>query len=163
MMFDLYPENRAGLLGLARRATAIGFDDSQAQQFITELRGLKADAPRWVYRAQSFGLSAVPPAGSEGIVIALGGRSDRLLGLGFEHKDYRPKDSPAGTSVLYDDKGNVIFVKGANGIEIKAGVGKVTVTPAPGQNVYLGGDVGAGAYARVITESGPAVNVYAKV
>jgi len=162
-MPDLYPENRAGLLGLVRRATALGFDDSKAQQFITELRGLKGDAPRQVHRLQPFGLSAVPPSGSEGLVLALGGRSDRLLGLGFEHKDHRPKASAVGTAVLYDDKGNVIFVKGADGIEISASTGKVTIKPAAGQNVYLGGTGDDGTYAKVITESGPAQNVFAKV
>ena len=163
MTYNAWPESRDSLLGVARRATALGFDDSKAQQFITEMRGLKDDAPRQVYRPQPFGLSAVPPSGSEGILIALGGRSDRLLGLGFEHKDHRPKDSPAGTAVLYDDKGNVIFAKGATGIEIIAKDGKVIVKPAAGQNVYLGGTGDDGTYAKVMTESGPSSNVYARV
>jgi phage gp45-like len=162
-MFDRYPENHDSLLGVVRRAVALGFDDAKAQQFITRLRGMAGDEPENVYRLQGFGLSSVPPVGSEGLVIGLGGRSDRLLGLGFEHKDHRPVGSKPGTTVLYDDKGNIVFVKGANGIEVRAKAGKVTVTPADGEKVFLGGDGENGAFAQVVTLAGPSINVYARI
>lgn len=158
-----FPEGRDNLLGMIRRATLLDTDDSGSQQIMRKLRGLRGEFPEDVYRPQSHGLSSHAPAGAEGILVALGGRSDRLLGLGFEHKDHRPRDLPRGATVLYDNKGNVVFLKSADGIVIEAKSGKITVTPAAGQNVYLGGDGADGSYSKVMTEAGPAANVFAKV
>lgn len=162
-MFDGFPENRHSTIGTLRRARVEKIDDSGAQQIMRKLVGLKGDQPEDVYRAQPHGFSSHPPAGSEGLFLALGGRSDRLIGIGFEHKDHRPKGSPAGTAMLYDDKGNVVFVKGQSGIVITARQGKVTIKPADDEFVYLGGDGSDGMYDFVLTESGPSVNVKAKI
>lgn len=176
-----FPEGRDNLLGMIRRATLLDTDDSGSQQMMRKLRGLRSEFPEDVYRPQPHGLSSHAPAGSEGVLIALGGRSDRLLGIGFEHKDHRPRDLPRGATVLYDDKGNIVYLKSADGVAIEAKVGKVTIEakageitieaksgkvsikPSAGQNVYLGGDGADGTYARVMTESGPSANVFAKV
>lgn len=167
-----FPEGRDNLLGMIRRATLLNTDDSGSQQMMRKLRGLRSEFPEDVYRPQPHGLSSHPPSGSEGVLLALGGRSDRLLGFGFEHKDFRPRNLPSGATVLYDDKGNVVFLKSALGIVIEAKVGdltieakdgKIVVKPSAGKNVYLGGNGADGTYAKVMTESGPAANVYAKV
>jgi phage gp45-like len=109
-----------------------------------------------------------PPQDSEGVLLALGGRSGRMMFLGGEHKDHRQKDLKTGQAVLYDDKGNVIFAKGSDGIsikskdsvvEIEAQGHKVTIN---GQNIYLGGDGTGGGYSKVMTEAGPSANVFAK-
>lgn len=157
-----YFEHDDALRSMVRRARILRVDDSGSQQLV-DLMGLFGDKPKKVFRPQPHGISSNPPVNSEGILIALGGRSDRLVYLDGGHKDFRPKNSPAGTAVLYDDKGNIIFVKGTNGIAIEAKKGKVYVKPEPGQNVYLGGDGADGEYAKVQTAGGPALNVYARI
>lgn len=105
-----YPENRDSTVGHLRRARVDKIDDSGAQQIMKKLLGLASEKPEDVYRAQSHGFSSHPPAGSEGLFLALGGRADRLIGLGFEHKDKRVKNLPEGGTALYDADGKVLKI-----------------------------------------------------
>jgi len=158
-----YFEHNDAIRSMIRRARNLRVDDSGSQQLV-DLMGLVGDLPKRVHRIQPFGVSSNPPADSDGVLLALGGRSDRLVYLDGGHKNFRPKSSPAGTSVLYDDKGNVIFVKGINGIAIDATKGKVYVKPEDGKNVYLGGTGDDGhIYAAVLTTGGPSTNVFARI
>jgi hypothetical protein len=50
-----------------------------------------------------------------------------------------------------------------NGIQIAAKTGQVYVKPGEGQKVFVGGTGADGAYARVMTESGPSTNTLAKI
>jgi phage gp45-like len=43
-------------------------------------------------------------------LLSLGGRGDRMLALGFEHKDHRPKNTPEGGTVIYDTNGNIASI-----------------------------------------------------
>jgi phage gp45-like len=85
-------------------------DDSGTQQILKKMTGLKSETFEDVYRPQPHGFSSHAPSGSEGVYLALGGRSDRLLALGFEHKDYRPKNTPEGGTILYNHTGDVVRV-----------------------------------------------------
>ena len=97
-------------------------------------------------------------------MLISGGRFDRPHLLGLEHPDHRPTNSPSGTKVLYDDKGNCIRAYGADGIQVEAKSGDVWVKPAPGKNLYHGGKPGDGGnYQPVMTTAGPSSNVFAKV
>lgn len=109
-MWLWFPEGQEGLIGSLRRATVQKTDDSGTQQILKKMTGLKTEAFSDVYRPQPHGLSSHAPEGSEGVFLALGGRSDRLLALGFEHKDHRPKDTPEGGTVLYNHTGDAIRV-----------------------------------------------------
>ncbi|WP_022722940.1 phage baseplate assembly protein [Rhodopseudomonas sp. B29] len=171
-MWIWFPEGQEGLIGSLRRATVQRVDDSGTQQILKQMTGLKSESFEDVYRPQMHGLSSHPPKGSEGVFLALGGRSDRLLALGFEHKDCRPRDLPEGNATLYDDKGNVIWARGDKGVSINAKAGtvdvlsqkdKVTVKPADGKFVFLGGDGTDGTYGFVETDAGTSINVKARV
>jgi phage gp45-like len=109
-MMHWYPEGQEGVIGTLRRSKLAKTDDSGSEQMLVKLTGLKTEQFENVYRAQCFGLSSHAPQGSVGLFLALGGRSDRLIGLGFEHKDYRPKNTPEGGVILYDHKGDVVRV-----------------------------------------------------
>ena len=146
---------------MLRRAQLIGLDDSGARQLLN-LSALKADQPRNVPRMSEFGFSSSPPPGADFLLLSLGGGS-RSMAIGGEHKDFRQANLPSGTSVLYDDKGNVIFAKGSNGIVVKASEGAIVVSPGDGQNLYLGGDGTDGSYSPVRTAAGFSINVFAKV
>lgn len=109
-MWIWFPEGQEGLIGSLRRATVQKTDDSGTQQILKNMTGLKSETFEDVYRPQMHGLSSHAPKGSEGVYLALGGRSDRLLALGFEHKDYRPKNTPEGGTILYNHTGDVVRV-----------------------------------------------------
>lgn len=161
-MWDRFPEGPDGIVAGLRRAQLIKTDDSGTQQKV-DISGLASEQMTKVVRAMPHGFSSNAPVGSDGIMLSLGGRSDRAVLLGLEHKDYRQRNLPLGTAVLYDDKGNVIFAKGANGISIDAKTGNVYVKPAGGKKLYLGGTGADGAYDFVVTVSGPSSNVLAKL
>jgi phage gp45-like len=109
-MMHWYPEGQEGVVSGMRRAKVSKTDDSGAEQMLAKMTGMKTEQFENVYRAQSFGLSSHAPQGSVGLFLALGGRSDRLIGLGFEHKDHRPKNTPEGGTILYNDRGDVVRV-----------------------------------------------------
>src|SRR5579864_8107219 len=109
-MWVWFPEGQEGLVATMRRATVLKTDDSGTQQILKQMTGLKTETFEDVYRPQPHGFSSVAPNGSEGVYLALGGRSDRLLALGFEHKDFRPKNTPEGGTILYNHTGDVVRV-----------------------------------------------------
>ncbi|WP_316224642.1 MULTISPECIES: phage baseplate assembly protein [unclassified Bradyrhizobium] len=171
-MWVWFPEGQEGLIGSLRRATVQKIDDSGTQQILKKMTGLKTEIFEDVYRPQPHGFSSHPPSGSEGLYLALGGRSDRLLGLGFEHKDFRYRNLPEGQAVLYDHKGNVVLMQSDKGVRVAAKKGvvevsaqdsKVFVKPGAGQMVFLGGDGEDGSYGFVETDVGTSINVKAKV
>ena len=109
-MWVWFPEGQEGVVASLRRATVQKTDDSGTQQMLKKMTGLKSETFEDVYRPQPHGLSTHAPAGSEGLYLALGGRSDRLVALGYEHKDFRPKDTPEGGTILYNHTGDVVRV-----------------------------------------------------
>lgn len=147
---------------MLRRAQLVGLDDSGSQQLL-DLTGLKSDRPRGVPRVMNYGHASSPPAGADFLLLAAGGGSSRAMAIGGEHKDFRQANLPAGTSVLYDDKGNVIFAKGVSGIVVQASEGRIAVIPADGQMVFLGGNGTDGVYSPVKTVAGNSINVMAKM
>jgi len=137
-------------------------DEDAAQQFVSG-RGMVRDHLTRIQRAQEFGFSSSPMTGSEGFVLALGGRSDRAVALGINDPKARIKGLNPGTSVLYDAKGNVLFAKASEGIQIQSKEGKVFIKVPQGKRVYLGGNGEDATFAQVATISGPSVNVYAAI
>jgi phage gp45-like len=146
---------------MLRRAQLLSLDDSGSQQLL-DLSALKSDRPRKVPRVMEFGFSSSPPAGADFLMLAAGGGMSRAMAIGGEHKDFRKANLPSGASVLYDASGNVIFAKGSSGIMIKATEGTITVSPAPGEMLFLGGDGVDGAYSQVRTVAGVSTNVMAR-
>ena len=153
------------------RVRVVKVDDKKSQQFVN-LKVRKSEEHDKVLSIQPHGFSSNPPNDTEGVLIQMGGRSDRSLLLLGSHEKHRPKETKAGGALLYDDKGNVVYSRGEDGISVNAKTGvvevrsqndKVTVKPGGGKNVYLGGDGTDGSYAKVMTESGPSINVYAKI
>lgn len=166
-----WPEDQDAVRAHLRRVAVVKVDDTGSQQLV-DLDGLASERWKGVVRLLPHGFSSNPPAGSEGMVLALGGRADRAMVLGLEDPKTRQKSIPAGTAVLYDDKGNVLFAQGKSGIAVNAKKGDVGVTSQSGNIfhdpgggiVYLGGTGNdGGLYAPVLTVAGPSINVYARV
>jgi phage gp45-like len=182
-MFN-HPEGADGLKTMLRRATLLKTDDTGTQQILRKLRG-NGERPEDVVRFQDHGISSHAPAGSEGWLAALGGRSDRLAALGFQHKEHRPKNLPEGGVALYDADGKILkivkdetvfdaggkpfTVKNATKITIQ-GKGPVAVgvdgrwIRITDARVDLGmPDPDSPAPAAVVTTAGPSTIVFAKV
>lgn len=113
-------EERDAVRTAMRRGTIEQIDDSGSQQIVRRARGGASETFEDIYRPQPHGFSSHPPKGSEFLVQALGGRSDRLLALGGEHKDHRHKNLPAGATAIYNANGSLITLIGQD-IKVKAG------------------------------------------
>lgn len=92
-----------------RRARIVKVDDKKSQQLV-DLRGLKKEKPKEIWRPQDFGYTSVPPKDSDGVMIQMGGRSDRTLYMDGGHEKYRPKKTPDGCSALFNMHGDIIRV-----------------------------------------------------
>ncbi|MBC6503378.1 phage baseplate assembly protein V [Citrobacter freundii] len=108
----LNPEN------LSRTLTALGrrlrlMVDRAVVRMVTDSFGRQnlqiqslADATNDdVERFQNYGLTSVPPPGSEAIVLALGGRREGLVAIAVEDKTCRPKGLDPGDVRLYHADG----------------------------------------------------------
>jgi phage baseplate assembly protein V len=102
--------DRDSLRTVIDRVTLTETDDSGTQQLV-RAKGLADEEFRHALRINPHGFTSHAPAGSEGAVLTGGGRRDRPLILGLEHKDHRPSGLAEGESVLYDAKGQVVFLK----------------------------------------------------
>lgn len=79
-------------------------------QYVTG-RGLFGERFEEVLRAEPHGFASSPPAGSVGLALPIGGRRDQIAVFGVEHPAHRPAGLNSGESVLYDAKGQVVFLK----------------------------------------------------
>jgi len=120
-----------------RRARIIKVDDSKSQQRV-DISGLKGEKPKKIWRPQDYGFSSNPPKDSDGIIEQLGSRSDRSVYRDAGHEKYRPKRTPPGGSVLFNDKGDIIRVFPEHGDFVHAK--KINIRIGKG---YKAGDNGA--------------------
>uniref|UniRef100_UPI0035C70238 phage baseplate assembly protein V n=1 Tax=Serratia quinivorans TaxID=137545 RepID=UPI0035C70238 len=72
-----------------------------------------------VERFQNYGVTSVPPAGSEAIVIAVGGRRSGLVAIAVEDKKSRPKGLDPGDVCVYHSEGHNIILKKGGLIELR--------------------------------------------
>lgn len=145
------------------RAEFISTNDSAGEQTV-DLFGIAGEKFSKVYRHQMHGLAGHAPVQSNGLLFALGGERSKAILFGGETAAKRPTGIAEGNTVLYDAHGNIIYLKGADGMQIQAKDGHVYVTPGSGKKVYLGGDPsGGGTFAAVATQSGYSTVVFAKV
>ena len=124
MPSDFY-EPRATML----RRASVAEIDATGSQHLAKLRGLKGEELDKVPRIKEFGFSSRPPAGAEAMILALGGRSDRAMVLGIDHKDHGPRDLGVGHTAIYDGHGNMVSlvqkeirIVGAASVTIKSPV-----------------------------------------
>jgi phage gp45-like len=92
-----------------RRARIVKVDDEKSQQRV-DIKGLKNEKPKEIWRPMDFGFSSNPPKDSDGVMVQMGGRSDRTLYLDAGHEKYRPKKTPEGGTVLFNHSGDIIRV-----------------------------------------------------
>ena len=106
-----YAADKHGSRNSLRRVTVMEVDDSKPQQTLY-VKGMYEEEIKGAYRQQGFGVSSMPPVGSEGLAFTVAGRPDQILFLESEHKDHRPTNQEGGSNVLYDANGNKITMNG---------------------------------------------------
>lgn len=103
------PEHDDSLRSATRRARVVEVNDKGSQQLV-DLKGMKNEKPKKIWRPQDFGFTSVPPVESDGIIDQLGSRSDRTVYRDGGHEKYRPKRTPKGCTALFNQFGDIIRV-----------------------------------------------------
>lgn len=104
---------------IADRAIVTAVTDSLNRQGL-QLKVLADEAASDVERFQNYGHTSVPPAGSEAIVLGIGGARAGLVAIAVEDKGVRPKDLEAGDNCLYHLEGHRIILRKDGAVEITA-------------------------------------------
>lgn len=132
-------------------------DDKKLQQ--QTISGLYGERLEDVERVEAFGLTSMPPEGSDAYYLAMNGNRDSLLILSAASPDHRPTNSAAGSTTLYDLDGTTIVLDGGGNIVVSCGGditfqagGKVSINSASldHNGVNIGDD-----HAHVSAPSGP--------
>jgi phage baseplate assembly protein V len=123
----------ARLANLVSRAVVSRVDDS------TKLQGLQVkvgvdEVRDGLERFQQYGLTSVPDAGAEAVVLFVGGRRDVGYVVAVDDRRYRLTGLAPGEVALYSKTGASVVLKAD---------GSVEVNPAPGQVVKLAGEADA--------------------
>lgn len=135
--------------GMVARAIVRLVDDArQAQELQLEL--LADESQDAVERFQNYGLTSVPHAGAEALVVFAGGLRSHGVVLAVEDRRYRLTGLEEGEVALFDDLGNIIKL-GRERIDVTAVTELRVEAPkviVQSNDVRLGEDGGA-AVARV--------------
>jgi phage baseplate assembly protein V len=120
---------RTRIANLVSRAVVQLVKDSTGLQ-VMQVSALDGETREALERFQEYGFTSVPLAGSEAVVLFVGGRRDHGLVLAVDDRRYRKQSLEAGEVALYHKDGASILLKSDGSIE---------VTPKSGQNVILSG------------------------
>jgi len=104
-------------------------DDSQPAQLLQISLNddeTRDDTPR----IAEFGLTSVPPDGSDVLVVFLGGDRSKGVVVATGHQASRPLGLTKGETMLYDLQGKHVYLTNAAGIVIEAAGSPVTVNNA---------------------------------
>lgn len=94
---------------LVSRAVVNIVTDSLRQQNL-QINLLDGETADDVERFQNYGHTSVPPAGSEAIVLSVGGKRQHLVAVVVDSKSSRLKNLKSGDSSLYHLEGHYILL-----------------------------------------------------
>jgi phage baseplate assembly protein V len=118
---------------MVKRAVVEIVNDSSKLQTV-QVTLLADEADDAVEHFQPYGLSARPPAGSEAIVLAVGGNTDHPVAVVVSDRRSRFKVGANGETAIYTDKGNRVHAKED---------GSIAAVPELAGLVHLGADAAA--------------------
>ncbi|WP_421241674.1 phage baseplate assembly protein V [Aeromonas enteropelogenes] len=104
---------------IADRAIVTLVNDALQRQNL-QLKVLADEGADDVERFQNYGHTSVPPAGSEAIVLGIGGARAGLVAIAVEDKSVRPKDLESGDNCLYHLEGHRIILRKDGLLELEA-------------------------------------------
>jgi phage baseplate assembly protein V len=114
---------------------------------LTQAAGLAGEKVQDNELFQHYGFSSNPPAGSQAIVLPLGGKTSQGVIIATEHGSYRIKGLKPGEVAIYTDEGDSIVLKRGRLIEASTETLKINATTKVEMNTPLlqvnGGDIKA--------------------
>ena len=90
--------------------------------------GLADETLQDVELMQQFGLTSVPPAGTQVVVLPMGGETTHSIVIATENGSFRVKNLKSGETAVYDESGSTIILKQGRLIEIDCDILKITAT-----------------------------------
>lgn len=94
----------------------------------TQVSALADETLSDVELMQQFGFTSVPPAGTQALIIPVGGATTHSVVVATEHGEFRIKALKDGEVAVYDKSGSSIILKQGRLIEIDCDVLKITAT-----------------------------------
>ena len=105
------------LLMVGRGVLKAVADDAAVQ--VCQAVLLDGELKSGIERAQNYGLTSVPPAGSVATVLFVGGDRSNGIVISAESRKFRLKGLQAGEVALYTDEGDEIRLKRGHEIAVK--------------------------------------------
>ena len=93
-----------------------------------QVSGLADETLQDVELMQQFGLTSVPPAGTQVVVLPMGGATTHSIVIATENGSFRVKNLKSGETAVYDESGSTIILKQGRLIEIDCDILKITAT-----------------------------------
>jgi phage baseplate assembly protein V len=90
--------------------------------------GLSGEQVQAAELAQHYGLTSVPPVGSQCVVLPLGGKSAHSVIIATENSSYRVKALASGEVAIYTAEGDSIVLKNGHLIEVTTQTLKINAT-----------------------------------
>jgi phage baseplate assembly protein V len=117
------------IASLAARAVVTRVNDALKMQGL-QLTVRTGETLNDVERFQQYGLTSVPEAAAEAIVLCLGGNVEHAVAIAVDDRRYRPKNLAAGEVQLYSKHGQRVLLKQDGSLELVAGSSSATLTAA---------------------------------
>ena len=93
-----------------------------------QVSGLANETLQDVELMQQFGLTSVPPVGTQVVVLPMGGETTHSIVIATENGSFRVKNLKSGETAVYDESGSTIILKQGRLIEIDCDILKITAT-----------------------------------
>ncbi|MBI2769985.1 MAG: phage baseplate assembly protein [Burkholderiales bacterium] len=150
----------AGKLRLAIGRAILGATNDAPKLQELQIEAREGEVRDKVEHFQHYGYTSVPFPGCEGVVFAVGGSTDHLVGHGFDDRRYRPKGLEAGEVCAYTDEDggeglHRIHFKRGRVIELRAGPSTIVMSP---EGIFLTGVI-INRTADAITDTAGAINL----
>ncbi|MBS9777202.1 MAG: phage baseplate assembly protein [Gammaproteobacteria bacterium] len=111
--------NSAAAIRQAFRGVINRTNSSTATQ-MSQVDGLADETVNDMEIMQHFGFTSNPPAGTDCVVIPLGGKTSHAVVVASENGEYRIKGLPSGAVAVYDQSGSKIILKNDGTIDVFA-------------------------------------------
>jgi phage baseplate assembly protein V len=107
----------------------LGSVDKTKRVQLATLEGLNGEALQATELFQHFGFTSAPPAGSQVIVLPLGGKTSAAVIVATENGSYRLQLGADGECAMYNQWGDHVYMKQNRVIDVTAGVSVDLTTP----------------------------------
>lgn len=90
-----------------------------------QVSGLSGETLQDVEFMQQFGLTSVPPTGTQVVVLPMGGKTTHSIVIATENGSFRVKNLKGGEVAVYDQSGSTIILKQGRLIEVDCDIFKL--------------------------------------